>query len=189
MRWRKTAFFSWFYGAKLKTRELVVSEYHGWILGSMWSPTSRVNDEIIQLWNFLFAKLISFKPIPTEKTISVGPYLISKVARHNFRRHQTITKRYADLWLSDLLEPYTQENNGFRYALVVIICYLKYLYIKALEKKTAREVTKAFWNFLGISGYSAKNLQTDSGAEFHNHQSRELMKNHNINNYSTTMIL
>ena len=112
---------------------------------------------------------------------------LHKPARRNFQRRRTIIKGFADLWQLDLLEfqPYANRNSGYRYILVVIDCYSKYVWTEPLKNKTAEVVSKAFKNVLKNAKYSPKNLQTDNGTEFYNRNFSELMRRYNINHYST----
>jgi hypothetical protein len=66
-------------------------------------------------------------------------------ARKNFIRRHTIIKGYKDLWQIDLAEiqQYADENDGYRYILVCINCYSKYVYTRAIKNKTGIEVTNA----------------------------------------------
>lgn len=112
---------------------------------------------------------------------------LHKCARRNFRRRRTIIKGFDDLWQVDLAEmqSFTTENKGHRYILIVINCYSKYVWAKPLKNKTAIEVHYAMKNILREADYSPKNLQSDFGKEFYNRQFSSLMKEYNINHYST----
>ncbi|KAJ8910226.1 hypothetical protein NQ315_015918 [Exocentrus adspersus] len=70
---------------------------------------------------------------------------LHKSARKNFKRRRTIIIGFGDLWQIDLAEmqPYAKSNRGHRYILVVIDCYSKYVWTRAVKNKTASEVAKA----------------------------------------------
>lgn len=110
---------------------------------------------------------------------------LHKPARRNFPRRHTIIKGFDDLWQADLCEflPYAKENKQFRYVLVVIDCYSKFVWTRALKSKNAGEVTRAFHNILKLKRVP-KNLQTDNGKEFYNKQFAALMAKYVINHYS-----
>lgn len=112
---------------------------------------------------------------------------LHKPARRNFPRRKTIIKGYGDLWQIDLAEmqPYAKENRGFRYILVVIDCYSKYVWTRAIKSKTAVEVVSAIGDIIQEANYIPKNIQSDQGSEFYNKPFSALMKLHNINHYST----
>lgn len=112
---------------------------------------------------------------------------LHKGARKNFRRRRTIIKGYKDLWQIDLaeLQQYADDNMGYRYILVCINCYSKYVYTRALKNKTGIEVTNAMRSIIEEASYTPTNLQSDQGKEFYNKHFQVLMKKHHINHYST----
>ncbi|XP_049826256.1 intermembrane lipid transfer protein vps13F-like [Aethina tumida] len=105
--------------------------------------------------------------------------------RINFPRRQTVVKGLDDLWQSDLgiLDKYAKYNRNYKYILVVIDCFSKYLWVEPLKSKTGTEVAKAFAKIL--TDRRPKNLQTDQGTEYFNSSFERLMKQHNINHYNT----
>lgn len=112
---------------------------------------------------------------------------LHRPARRNFLRRKTIIKGYGDLWQIDLAEmkSYAKKNRSFRYILVVIDCYSKYVWTRAVKSKTAVEVVNAMSDIIQEANYTPKNIQSDQGSEFYNKPFSALMKLHNINHYST----
>lgn len=112
---------------------------------------------------------------------------LHRFARRNFNRRRTIIKGYGDLWQVDLAEmqPYARDNRGYRYILVVIDCYSKYMWTLPIKNKTGVEVAKAMKNIIKGADYSPNNLQSDGGSEFYNKHFVTLMKQYQINHYST----
>lgn len=111
---------------------------------------------------------------------------IHRPARLNFKRRRTIVKGLDDLWQADLIEfqDLAKENKGFRYALIVIDCFSKFVWSSPLKSKSADDVTNAMSNIL--QGDRKPNLlQTDKGKEFYNAKFQSLMKRFNIKHYST----
>lgn len=106
-------------------------------------------------------------------------------ARINFKRRHVIVKGLNDLYQADLVEmiPFWKSNKGFRYILMVINVFSKYLWAIPVKRKTAEDVTKAMESILIQS--VPTNLQTDDGKEFKNRSFEALMKKYNINHYST----
>jgi len=111
---------------------------------------------------------------------------LHKPARIQFKRRHVIVKGLHDLYQADLIEmiPYSKTNKGFKYILVVIDVFSKYVWAEPLKSKSAVEVTKAMKKILK-SKPSPKNLQTDQGKEFYNKEFNNLMQTLNINHYST----
>lgn len=112
---------------------------------------------------------------------------LHKGARKNFPRRHTIIKNYFDLWQIDLAEmqQYSVENDGYRYILVCINCYSKYVYTVPIKNKTGMEVMNAMEKIIKKAAYAPINLQSDQGKEFYNKHFQQLMNKYNINHYST----
>lgn len=114
---------------------------------------------------------------------------LHKPARRNFKRRKVVIRGLHDLFQADLVEmiPYSRVNRGFRYILVVINAFSKYVWAVPVKSKTGREVTDAMESVLikTTTTPPPRNLQTDMGREFYNKQFKDLMKRFNINHYST----
>lgn len=105
-------------------------------------------------------------------------------ARINFTRRKVIIKGFDDLFQADLVEmiPYAKENNAYKYILVVINCFSKFVWAKPLRSKNGIEVTKEMEDI--FKEQSPKNLQTDMGNEFYNKHFENLTKKYKVNHYS-----
>lgn len=112
---------------------------------------------------------------------------LHRSARVRFPRRRTILKGIDDLWQSDLIEliDYSKTNRGYKYILVVIDCFSKYLWTRPLKNKTGNEVSKAFQSILRSGKRVPNNLQTDGGREYYNDNFKKLLSDYNINHYST----
>lgn len=112
---------------------------------------------------------------------------LHKQARKTFKRRRTIIKGFADLWQADLAEmqSYYRQNNGYRYILVVIDCFSKYMWTQPIKNKTSSDVLKAMKDIIQVAGYTPNNLQTDQGTEFYNKYFSKLANDYKINHYST----
>lgn len=111
---------------------------------------------------------------------------LHKPARKNYQRRRTIIKGLDDLWQADLaqLDQYASRNKNFKFILVVIDCFSKFVWCQPLKTKSGSEVAKAFEAILG-DGRRPKNLQTDQGTEFYNVHFKKLLDTFGINHYST----
>ncbi|KAJ8914694.1 hypothetical protein NQ315_017393 [Exocentrus adspersus] len=87
-----------------------------------------------------------------------------------------------DLWQSDLAEMgnYAKDNRQYKYILVVIDCFSKFLWTRPIKNKSGQEVTQAFEDILLHLLHTNKrvptNLQTDQGTEYYNRTFNNLMK-------------
>jgi Integrase core domain len=109
---------------------------------------------------------------------------IHRPARINFKRRKVVIKSLFDLYQADLVDMqlYAKENAGYKYILVVINCFSKFVWAYPLKTKTGLEVTKAMEKVL--IQQSPKNLQTDAGLEFFNKDFKKLMTKYKINHYN-----
>lgn len=112
---------------------------------------------------------------------------LHKPARKNFERRQVKIMGIDDLWQADLVEmiPYAKENADFKYILTVIDTFSKFAWVLPVKNKTSHIIVNAMRNIFSQSKRIPKNLQTDMGTEFYNKHFKQLMKQHNINHYST----
>lgn len=106
--------------------------------------------------------------------------------RRRYSRRRTVIKGYDDLWQADLVEmiPHAKDNRGYRYILMVIDAYSKFLWAVPVKNKTGNEVTDGMRQILQ-QGRVPHNLQTDHGKEFYNETFQRLMREYKINHYST----
>lgn len=133
---------------------------------------------------FLRTQTFAMKKHSVEKEQLVSE--LHKPIRRNFERRHTIIKGIDDLWQADLaqLDYYSNSNKNYKFILVVIDCFSKYVWAQPLKSKHANEVAKAFESILA-GKRRPKNLQTDRGTEFFNSKFKKIMVNHKIHHYST----
>ena len=110
---------------------------------------------------------------------------LHKPARKIFPRRKIISLFKDDLWQADLIDiqSYSKNNKGFKFILIVIDTYTKYVWAYALKNKSAKQVTQGMLNILKIN--RPKFLQTDSGTEFYNKLFQQLINKYGIKHYST----
>lgn len=115
---------------------------------------------------------------------------LHKPARRRFPRRKTIVKGIDDLWQCDLAEmqQYAKTNRGYKFILVVIDCFSKYLWTRPVKSKSGSDVAAAMGDILRSktpNHDTPKHIHTDLGKEFYNKQYKALMEKHSINHYST----
>lgn len=116
---------------------------------------------------------------------------LHKPVRKNFSRLHVKIKGIDDLWQADLVEmiQYAKDNDNFKYLLTVIDTFSKFAWAVPIKTKTSQAVTAAFSEIFAQSKRIPRNLQTDMGTEFYNKYFKQLMKQNNINHYSTFSVL
>lgn len=114
---------------------------------------------------------------------------LHRPARKIFPRRGVITKFKDDLWQADLMDMqlHSNQNNGFKYILIVIDTYTKYVWVEALKNKTGKECAKGMLNILKKA--SPKLLQTDNGGEFYNTTFQRIVKKYKIRHYSSYSVI
>lgn len=113
---------------------------------------------------------------------------LHRSARRNFSRRSYVMRGINETFQADLIEmiPFSRENRGYNYILMVIDVFSKRAWAKALKNKTGKEVTQAMSSIFKENPINVpRNLHTDEGKEFYNQHFQRLMKRHAINHYST----
>ena len=113
-------------------------------------------------------------------------YTLHKPARRHYKRNRVIVGGIDELWQMDLADMQTMaaENDGYRYLLVCIDVFSKYLWVIPLKTKTGPALVMAFKKILE-SGRKPEKIQTDQGTEFFNKHFKDLMKEEEIHLYNT----
>lgn len=112
---------------------------------------------------------------------------LHKPTRINYLRRKVIVKGLNETFQADLVEmiPYEKMNKSYRYILVVIDIFSKFIWTEPIKRKSGQQVTAAFRKILRSSNRIPINLHTDMGTEFYNDDFKKLMKEMSINHYST----
>lgn len=115
------------------------------------------------------------------------PYNLHRPVRLNFKTRPIIVHGIDEHWQLDLvdLKKLSRFNSGFKYLLVCIDVFSKYVWVEALKTKSATELKKAIENIFNEYNRSPRVIQTDRGSEFLNSQVKSLLKSKNIKLFST----
>ena len=113
-------------------------------------------------------------------------YTLHKPARRHYKRNRVIVGGIDELWQMDLadMQAMAAENDGYRYLLVCIDVFSKYVWVIPLKTKTGPALVTAFKKILE-SGRKPQKIQTDQGTEFFNKHFKDLMKEEEIQLYNT----
>ena len=112
-------------------------------------------------------------------------YTLHKPVKRPRRYRRVYTKRIGYLYQADLIDvtKYGEENYGYKWMLLVIDTFSKYLWVFPLKNKKGESVTNALTNFLTYN--TPEKFQTDHGVEFYNRSFQKLVQKLGINHYST----
>lgn len=92
-------------------------------------------------------------------------YSLHKPVRRRFQRNHVVSAGKDDLWMADLIDmvKFADWNQGYKYILLVIDTFSKYVWLQPLKYKTGEDVAKAFQNIFSSSKRSPAKLITDKG--------------------------
>jgi hypothetical protein len=95
-------------------------------------------------------------------------YSLHKPVRRRFPRNHVVSAGKDDLWMADLIDmvKFADWNQGFKYILLVIDTFSKYVWLQPLKHKTGEEVAQAFQKIFTSSNRSSTKLLTDKGMNY-----------------------
>ncbi|WAR31101.1 YMD3-like protein [Mya arenaria] len=114
-------------------------------------------------------------------------YSLHKPVRRRFQRNYVVSAGKDDLWMADLIDmvKFADWNQGFKYILLVIDTFSKYVWLQPLKYKTGDEVARAFEKIFTTSNRSPTKLITDKGQEFRAKKVQNLMKKKEVHYFPT----
>jgi transposase InsO family protein len=98
---------------------------------------------------------------------SQEPYSLQRPYRWHQNRTSIVVAGIDDQWSADLMDlvKFAKYNDGYRYILVVIDLFSKYLWLRKLKDKKGESVAKAFETIFK-EGRKPYKMRTDKGQEF-----------------------
>ena len=108
-------------------------------------------------------------------------YSRNKGVKRQFEKSRVIVAGIDDQFDADLasLITYADENDGYKYLLVVIDIFSCYGWVEPLKDKTAREIVNAFDKILS-EGHVPKCLRSDTAKDFTSEHFQEYLKSKDI---------
>ena len=113
-------------------------------------------------------------------------YTLHKQPQKTFPRRPVLVSGINDQWQADLadMQLLADDNRGYRYILIVIDCFSRKAWARALKNKSGKSVADAF-NDIFKTQEPPKKLQTDKGTEFYNEQLQILLQKKGVRLFST----
>jgi hypothetical protein len=142
----------------------------------------------VKLYNHLKKKTYKVTlPYLKEWVKEQEAYSLHKEARHTFPRLPHVLKGKHHLYDADLadMKDLEQENNGYKYILVVIDAYSKFLSVKPLKTKTAVVVKQAIEEIFNVMK-KPEVFRTDPGTEFKNKILQQYLNTTGVRHQITT---
>lgn len=113
-------------------------------------------------------------------------YTLTRQVRRRFRRNRVVVDGIDSQWDADLMDlsSLQKDNQGFRYGLVTIDIFSRFVNCRLLKQKTGSEVTRALESIVG-NGRTPNVLRTDKGSEFTNGTFQRFCRGKNIKHILT----
>lgn len=114
-------------------------------------------------------------------------YALHKPVKRKFPTARVIVGEADVEWDTDLadLKNLSRYNSGYKYFIVFIDDFSRYVFTKALKTKNSGEVTEAFRDILDTSGRVPWKIRSDKGKEYLNSQFQKLLKERGIDHILT----
>ena len=112
-------------------------------------------------------------------------YSLHRPKRKIFPRRRIVTHFPGQIVQSDLidLQKISSKNSNFKFILVVIDCFSKKLWTRAMKTKTGLETATALRSILDSMKYPVQTMIFDEGLEYVNKYVSELLAEYNIHSY------
>ena len=113
--------------------------------------------------------------------------IYSKPPRKNCPTNKTVYNHFDEIWsidLADMIDYKVSNDKGFRYILIIIDNYSKYLWAIPLKNKYSQTITNEFSNILTKSKRKLLKIESDRGTDFYNSIFQNFLKSKNIHHYS-----
>ena len=113
-------------------------------------------------------------------------YSLNKAIKRNFQRGRVIVSGIDDQWDVDLASfaRDSEENDGYKYLLVVIDIFSRYAWIEPLKNKTAKIIVRAFNKILS-EGRTPRRLRSDAATDFTSKEFQKNLKLKGIKHFTT----
>ena len=113
-------------------------------------------------------------------------FTLHKPLKRRFRRNRVIVFGVDNQWQSDLVDmsQFSKFNDGYKFILTTIDIFSKYAWAVPLKNKSEKALVEAFRHIFKM-GRKPKKLQTDKGTEFINRGVQALLKENNIEFFTT----
>lgn len=114
------------------------------------------------------------------------PYSLMKPIRRSFPRSRVVVDTIDSMWDGDLADVsnLSSENDGYKFLLVLIDIFSRFLFIIPLKNKQHQSVTDGLKSAFQ-SGRKPQTLRTDKGSEFKNRWVKAFLKKENVHTIFT----
>ena len=169
---------------------MVLSEKDEKILASFYydskNPAAYTSETTFYKW-LKHNSDVDFKRKDVRNWMSKQETITVHKEAHDFKRSPIILDRPNQIWDIDLADmgTYKKENDKFTFILGVIDIYRRYVYVRKLRNKSAKEVVEAFTDIITKSGIKPSITRSDQGKEFLNKHFQAYLKSVGIKHIAT----
>ena len=113
--------------------------------------------------------------------------IYSKPPRKKYETNKTIYNHIDEIWsidLADMIDHKISNNKLFRYIIIIIDNFSKFLWAIPLKNKYSQTITKEFPNNLTTSKRKPLKIESKRASEFYNGIFQNFMKSKDIHHYS-----
>ena len=113
-------------------------------------------------------------------------YTLNRALIRKFPRNRVIVEGIDSQWDIDLadLALLEKDNDGYKYVLLAIDVFSRYVWVRPLKTKYAKEVVKALQSIFA-EGRTPHSIRTDGGKEFQNKTVKSFLTEYGIHLFST----
>ena len=111
----------------------------------------------------------------------------SKAPKENYPTNKILYNHIDEIWsidLADMIDYKISNNKGFRYLLVIVDNFSKFLSCIPLKKKYSQTITQEFSKILTTSKRNSLKIESDRGSEVYNNKFQNFLKTKNIHHFS-----
>lgn len=111
----------------------------------------------------------------------IESYTLHKDVKRKFPRNRVHVSSIDEQWDCDLIDltNVSKHNDSFKYVLICIDIFSRYVWLQPLKNKKGLDVAAAFENIFK-SGRRPYRARTDKGLEFRNNNVKRLFKKYNV---------
>lgn len=103
----------------------------------------------------------------------------------HFKTQRTVVE-YIDMeWQTDIIvmTSLAKQNRPFKYILVIIDVFRRFLFTRPLKTKTATETAKLFQEVIDVNGKAPEQVSSDQGGEYRGRPFQEMLKTNHISHF------
>jgi transposase InsO family protein len=147
-------------------------------------------DRLLREVNRYYSENKKEKKIPrhvVEKFLSSqDAYTLIRPARRRFPRNPYLVKGKGYQFASDLMDlsQFSEQNDGYKWLLIVMDIYSRYVFIRPLRNKSGLSVLQALKSIIEESNLHPQKFETDLGGEYWNKHVRDYLKSINTHHFS-----